>query len=48
MTQVQSDGTVAVAARDEELDAERKKDAHCLAVPEEALQPICPEEVVHG
>ena len=48
MTLVQSDETVVVAARDEELDAERKKDAHFLAVPEGALQPTCPEEVVHG
>ena len=47
MTLVQSGETVAVAARDEELDAAEKKDAHCLVVPEGAWQPICPAKVVH-
>ena len=48
MILLQSGETVAVAARDEELDAVEKKDAHCLAVPEGASQTICPEEVVPG
>ena len=48
MTPVRSGETVVVAARDEDLDAAEKKDAHCLVVPEGALKTICPEEGAHG